>query len=119
MAIEVQLISGLMDYTERLLEGVRRDWYSIDLNALRGFLQMRRGEESGANARGAKPSGDHGARGALSVRARNVNNAECALRITQSGEHCSDPIQAQLGGLDLVAEGVKKLYRFRIIHALR
>ena len=51
---------------------------------------------------------DHGADGALPVGAGHVHEAAGAVRAPQALEQEGDPLQAELGGLRLVAEGVQE-----------
>ena len=58
----------------------------VDLNAFRRLDQMRRREQTGANARRAQSGVDHRARRAFAVGAGHVDHAIGALRIAQRFE---------------------------------
>ncbi len=48
-----------------------------------------------------------------------MDEAQTILRIAQRCQRGSDALQAELGGLDLVAQRVKKLDRIGIVHGAR
>ena len=77
---------------------------------------MRRSEEAGAEAGGAQGRFDHGAGGAFAIGAGDVHEAEPVLRAAQGFEHGADALQAEFGGLDLVAERVEELNRIGVVH---
>ena len=82
-----------------------------------GFDQVRRGEQSRAYSLRTQAGFDHGAHGAFAVGARHVNEPAALVWIPQRFKNRSDPFQAQLGRLDLVAERVKELNGIGVVHA--
>ena len=118
VAVQVELFGGFVHDIERALEirGAHRN--AVDLDALGRLDQMRRSEQAGANARGAQSRLDHGAGRAFAVGPGDVHHAKRALGIPQRLEHGADPLQAQLGGLDFVAQSVEELDGIGIGHAV-
>ena len=92
------------------------DRAAIDADALGRLDQMRRGEQAGAQAGGAQPGFDHGAGGAFAVGAGDVHDARQAFGIAERLEQRGDALQAELGGLDFVAERVEELDRIGVVH---
>jgi len=114
VTIQIQLFSGMVNDLEGLAELLGRYGDTVDLDSLGGLDQVRRGEETCANASGAQTGVDHGAGGPFPVCAGDVNDSKCGLRIAERGEHFADAVESKLGGLDLVAKCVEELDGFGI-----
>ena len=71
----------------------------VDLNAFRGFDQVRRGKQAGANARRAQARLDHGAGGAFPVGSRHMHHTIRALRIAERVEHAANAVEPSLAVL--------------------
>jgi hypothetical protein len=83
-------------------------------NALCGLDQVRRHEQARAHSGDAQRALDHGARGALAVGAGHVHETARRLRIAQRRQQRPDPLQAELDGLEFVAQSVEELDRIGI-----
>src|ERR1051326_3268782 len=90
---------------------------AVDLDALGGLGEMRRSEQAGAAAGGSQSGFDHRAGGAFAIGAGDVDRADAVLGAAERFKHGGDAIEAELGGLDFVAERVKKAYGIGIGHA--
>src|SRR5712691_108236 len=114
MAVERQRLRGSVHDLEGPPKLLVRHGDAVDTDALGGFDQVRRGEQTGMDPRGAQTRLDHGASGTFAVGAGHMHGAERALRVAERVEHRADPVQSQLGGLDFVTERVEKAYRVGI-----
>ena len=111
-----QLLHGGMHAVEGAGETLGGDGPAIDLDALGGFGEVGRGEESGAPPRGAQGGFDHGAGGAFAVGAGDVDEAGAVLRAAERVEYLSDTLEAEFGGLDFVAERVEEVDGIGVVH---
>src|SRR5690349_14805404 len=73
-------------------------------------------EEAGAASRPPQRGFDHRTRGAFAVGARDVRKSRAGLGIAKRSEHARDAVEAEFGGLDLVAERVEELDGIRVVH---
>ena len=104
---------------ESVSEAIGGDGGAIDADALGGFGQVRGSEEAGAEAGSAEGRFDHGAGGAFAIGSGDMHEAEPVLRAAQGLEHGADALQAQFGGLDLVAERIEELDGIGVVHATK
>src|SRR5262249_3215225 len=116
LAGERELFNAVMDTIERRGKLRRGNRGAIDANALGGFSEVRRREEARAPSCCAQPTFDHGGGRAFAIGTRYVNEAEVVLRIAERGQRRLYSLEAEFGGLDLVAEGVQKLNGIGIVH---
>jgi hypothetical protein len=118
VTIQIELLGNRVHRLERTLKLTGRHVAPVDSNALGRFEQVWRRVQPGANARSAQRGFDHRASGSFSVGARDVHHTKRALGIPQRGQHTLDSLQAELGGLDLVAERVQEPDGIRVGHAV-
>src|SRR5207248_7277993 len=106
----------LVDHIEGRGELLETDRTARYLDSLRGFGQMRRGVESGADAGRAQSGFNHRAGRAFSIRAGHVYEPAGALRIIERFEQRRNRVQPKLRAFEFVSEGVEVPDRIRIGH---
>src|SRR5579872_513223 len=111
-----QILGSLVDTIESCGEIGGSDLRAGDLDALGWFYQMRRSEQTGANARGPESSFNHRAGRSFAIGARYMDDAASRLRIAEGLKQNTDAVQAELGGFDFVAEGIEEADGIGIIH---
>src|SRR5260221_12553749 len=99
LAVPDEPCGGLVDNVEGLGELALGNRISSDPDALRGLVQIRRGAESGAHARGPQAGFDHGAGGALAIGPRHVHEAAGGLRRGERAPKPRDPLPPELPAL--------------------
>src|SRR5579872_5879076 len=77
---------------------------------------MRRCKKPRTNAGGAESGFDHRASRAFSVGAGDVDGAKTVLRIVQRGKNRPDPIEAEFGGFNFIAQCVEEAHGVGIGH---
>ena len=77
--------------------------FAVDHDPLGETLQVRAGEQAGAQAVGADQALDHAARGGLAVRAGDVDDPIGALRIVEQLEHAPGALDSRLHPLFALA----------------
>src|SRR5262249_24585471 len=90
---------------------------AVDLDTLAGIDKVRGCVEAGAESGSLQAGGDHGADGALAVRAGDVDEAALAMGISDFGEHSTNAREIPFDRLQVVAETVKKTDGVRKCHA--
>jgi hypothetical protein len=111
-----QLLHGGMHTVEGVGEALGGNWPAVDLDALGGFGEVGRGEESGTPPRDTQGGSDHRARGALPIGACDVDEAGAVLRPPERVEYLRDTFQSEFGGLDFVAQRVEEVDRIGVVH---
>src|SRR5205085_11510401 len=94
-----------------------RDRLARDVEALGWFDKVWGRVETGAHATGTETGFDHGAGGSFAVGAGDMHEMTGLVWIAKRFKEECDAIQAEFGGVDLVAQGVEVADSLGIVHA--
>ena len=97
----VEVCDGFLHLADEAEQGIGGDGAAVDLDSFAEVEEVGRCEQSCAVAGGAVDAFEHGADGAFSVGAGNMDEVEAVLRVAQAGGQAAGGFESEFGSGEL------------------